>query len=107
MRTESGTATGNGIKRANRGTATSDSPKPKVDRTNVAKKLMIITGRSISNLRFLNYFQFTTTDMSWDKNYVKIGRIFYGLAIAAMGLVTIYYRDFPYMLIPAKHTWLR
>jgi hypothetical protein len=35
-----------------------------------------------------------------------IGRIFYGLAIAAMGGLTIYYRDFPYMLIPARHPWL-
>ncbi|MDP4147770.1 MAG: hypothetical protein Q8927_17765 [Bacteroidota bacterium] len=35
-----------------------------------------------------------------------IGRIFFGLAIAAMGLLTIYYKDFPYMLIPPKHIWL-
>jgi uncharacterized membrane protein len=35
-----------------------------------------------------------------------IGRIFYGVAIAAIGLLTIYYRDFPYMLIPQKHPWL-
>jgi len=35
-----------------------------------------------------------------------IGRIFYGIAIAAMGFQTIYYRDFPYMLIPPKHSWL-
>src|ERR1041385_1854296 len=33
-----------------------------------------------------------------------IGRIFYGLAIAGLGLQTIYYADFPYMLIPSKHS---
>jgi hypothetical protein len=36
----------------------------------------------------------------------SIGRIFFGVAIAAMGVLTIYYRDFPYMLIPPKHTWI-
>jgi uncharacterized membrane protein len=36
----------------------------------------------------------------------NIGRIFYGLAIAAMGFLTIYYHDFPYMLIPQQHAWL-
>jgi hypothetical protein len=36
----------------------------------------------------------------------NIGRIFYGIAIAAMGLLTIYYRDLPYMLIPPKHFWI-
>ena len=35
-----------------------------------------------------------------------IGRIFYGVAIAATGLLTIYYRDFPYYFIPPKHVWL-
>jgi uncharacterized membrane protein YphA (DoxX/SURF4 family) len=35
-----------------------------------------------------------------------IGRIFYGLSMAAMGLITIYYRDFPYMLIPPHHQWI-
>lgn len=35
-----------------------------------------------------------------------IGRIFYGISIAAIGLLTIYYKDFPYMMIPPKHTWL-
>lgn len=35
-----------------------------------------------------------------------IGRIFYGLSMAAMGLITIYYRDFPYMLIPPHHHWI-
>lgn len=35
-----------------------------------------------------------------------IGRIFYGVAIAATGLLTIYYRDFPYYFIPPHHVWL-
>lgn len=35
-----------------------------------------------------------------------IGRIFYGVAIAATGLLTIYYRDLPYYFIPPKHVWL-
>jgi uncharacterized membrane protein len=39
-------------------------------------------------------------------NLSNIGRVFYGIAIAAMGFLTIYYHDFPYMLIPPKHTWL-
>lgn len=39
-------------------------------------------------------------------NLSNIGRIFYGIAIAAMGLLTIYYRELPYMLIPPKHPWL-
>ncbi len=39
-------------------------------------------------------------------NLSKIGRIFYGIAIAAIGFLTIFYRDFPYFLIPPKHTWI-
>src|SRR6185437_16156294 len=35
-----------------------------------------------------------------------IGRIFYGVAIAATGLLTIYYRDFPYYFIPPHHVLL-
>ncbi len=38
------------------------------------------------------------------RNLPVIGRIFYGIAIAVMGLQTIYYSDFPYMLIPPKHS---
>jgi hypothetical protein len=34
------------------------------------------------------------------------GRIFYGIAIAGIGFLTIYYHDFPYMLIPASHLWI-
>ena len=39
-------------------------------------------------------------------NLSKVGRIFYGISIAVMGLLTIYYRDFPYMLIPSQHLWI-
>ncbi|HMG90194.1 MAG TPA: hypothetical protein VK589_09040 [Chryseolinea sp.] len=39
-------------------------------------------------------------------NLSVIGRVFFGVAIAGMGLLTIYYRDFPYMLIPPKHSWI-
>ncbi|HUB60463.1 MAG TPA: hypothetical protein VL978_07175 [Puia sp.] len=35
-----------------------------------------------------------------------IARIFYGISMAAMGFITIYYRDFPYMLIPPHHAWI-
>jgi len=41
-----------------------------------------------------------------DPAIARIGRIFYGIAIAAFGLLTIYYRDFPYFLIPPKHGWI-
>jgi uncharacterized membrane protein len=34
------------------------------------------------------------------RNLSYIGRIFYGIAIAVLGLLTLYYQDFPYMLIP-------
>lgn len=34
------------------------------------------------------------------------GRVFYGIAIAGLGFLTVYYNDFPYMLIPAKHSWI-
>jgi uncharacterized membrane protein len=39
-------------------------------------------------------------------NLSNIGRIFYGIAMAAMGLLTIYYRDFPYFLIPPNRAWI-
>jgi uncharacterized membrane protein len=35
-----------------------------------------------------------------------IGRVFFGASIGVLGLLTIYYRDFPYMLIPPKHSWI-
>jgi uncharacterized membrane protein len=37
-------------------------------------------------------------------NLSNIGRIFYGVAIAVLGFLTVYYHDFPYMLIPPKHS---
>ena len=40
------------------------------------------------------------------RNLSNVGRIFYGIAIAGMGFLTIYYADFPYMLIPPKHSWI-
>ena len=39
-------------------------------------------------------------------NLSAVGRKFYGIAIVGMGFLTIYYADFPYMLIPPKHTWI-
>lgn len=40
------------------------------------------------------------------RNLSDIGRLFYGISIAALGFLTIYYHDFPYMLIPPKHVWM-
>lgn len=40
------------------------------------------------------------------KDLSGMGRIFYGIAIAAMGILTIFYRRLPYMMIPPKHRWL-
>jgi uncharacterized membrane protein len=40
------------------------------------------------------------------RNLSGPGRIFFGIAIAGIGFLTIYYRDFPYMLIPPKHSWI-
>jgi uncharacterized membrane protein len=40
------------------------------------------------------------------RNLSNIGRIFYGIAIAVLGFQTIYYNEFPYMLIPPKHAWI-
>ena len=36
----------------------------------------------------------------------NIGRVFFGVSIAALGVSTIYYHDFPYFLVPPKHSWL-
>jgi uncharacterized membrane protein len=36
----------------------------------------------------------------------KIGRIFYGVSIAVMGLLTMYYRDFSYFMLPPNHHWI-
>jgi len=35
-----------------------------------------------------------------------IGRICYGISIGVLGLQAIYYHDYPYMLIPPKHSWI-
>ena len=40
-------------------------------------------------------------------NLSTAGRIFYGIAMAEMGLHTIYYNEFPYMLLPPKHFWVK
>jgi len=39
-------------------------------------------------------------------NLSNIGRIFYGIAIAVLGFLTLYYHDFPYMLIPPHDSWI-
>ena len=39
-------------------------------------------------------------------NLSTIGRLFYGIAVAATGIQTIYYGDFPYWLIPPRHGWI-
>jgi len=39
-------------------------------------------------------------------NLTNIGRIFYGIGIGGIGFLTIYYGDFPYMLIPSNHSWI-
>ncbi len=36
----------------------------------------------------------------------SVGRIFFGIAMMGMGFQSIYYHDFPYMLIPPKHSWI-
>ena len=37
-------------------------------------------------------------------NLTRPGRIFYGTAIAGMGFQALYYKDFPYFLIPPNHS---
>jgi uncharacterized membrane protein len=39
-------------------------------------------------------------------NRSAIGRIFFAISIAAFGLSTLYYRDFPYFFLPPDHPWL-
>jgi len=39
-------------------------------------------------------------------NLPGIGRLFYGIAITAMGLLTLCYHRLPYMMIPQNHPWL-
>jgi uncharacterized membrane protein YphA (DoxX/SURF4 family) len=40
------------------------------------------------------------------RDFYKIGRLFYGIAMAALGLLTICYRDVAYFLLPPNHSWL-
>jgi uncharacterized membrane protein len=40
------------------------------------------------------------------KKLYNVGRIFYGTAIAGLGVQTVYYHDFPYMVIPPNHSWV-
>src|SRR6478735_3563993 len=40
------------------------------------------------------------------RNLFNIGRILYGLAMAGIGFQIIYYHDFPYWLLPPKHSWI-
>lgn len=40
------------------------------------------------------------------RNLSTIGRIFFGLSIAVLGILTIYDKNFPYMMIPPNHSWL-
>ncbi len=35
-----------------------------------------------------------------------IGRKFYSISIIVIGFLTMYYADFPYMLIPQQHSWI-
>jgi hypothetical protein len=39
-------------------------------------------------------------------NLSNTGRIFYGIAMAGIGLLTVYCKDFPYMLVPPNHSWI-
>ena len=39
-------------------------------------------------------------------NLIRVGRIFYGIAIGGMGFQTFFDHDFPYMLIPPGHDWI-
>jgi len=39
-------------------------------------------------------------------NLFSFGRKFYGISIVGIGFLTIYYADFPYMLIPPNHYWI-
>ena len=39
-------------------------------------------------------------------NRFNIGRIFYGIAMAGIGFQILYYHDFPYWLLPPKHSWI-
>jgi hypothetical protein len=40
------------------------------------------------------------------RNLSNIGRVFYGISIAAMGFLTINNHDLPYFLLPPGHSWI-
>jgi len=40
------------------------------------------------------------------RNLSYVGRILYSIGIIVIGVLTIYYQDFPYMMIPPKHSWI-
>jgi uncharacterized membrane protein YphA (DoxX/SURF4 family) len=40
------------------------------------------------------------------RNLSNVGRVFFGVAMIVMGFQAICYADFPYMLIPPKHSWI-
>ncbi len=54
--TDKGTAISRGKKRRNNGTAISDSPKPKVERTKDATKLMIRINKTVNKGYVFDYF---------------------------------------------------
>jgi uncharacterized membrane protein len=39
------------------------------------------------------------------RNLFTIGRVFYGVSMTVLGFETVYYKDFPYMLIPPTQFW--
>ncbi|MBS1976192.1 MAG: hypothetical protein JST46_02400 [Bacteroidetes bacterium] len=39
-------------------------------------------------------------------NLFVIGRVFFGVAITGMGILTVCYGKFPYMLFPPHHSWI-
>jgi hypothetical protein len=45
-------------------------------------------------------------DISTMEYLYNIGRIFFGIATAGLGLQTMYDKDFPYMLIPPHDSWI-
>ncbi|HSZ86404.1 MAG TPA: hypothetical protein VK787_10255 [Puia sp.] len=38
------------------------------------------------------------------RNLSSIGRVFYGISITVIGILTICYHDFPYMMVPPNHS---
>jgi uncharacterized membrane protein YphA (DoxX/SURF4 family) len=52
------------------------------------------------------YFLFYRKTSYYMGKLTETGRIFYGIAIAALGFLIIYFKDFPYFLIPPNHGWM-